>query len=91
MDGEGAHAVKGRGFAIDGAGGCPGGAPGELVLADLIRGQRGGPCGAEEHENDEDDVREDDEISEHSHSDRRQPCRDTLAFDHGVMIRRGLM
>ena len=43
VDGEGAHAVEGRGFAIDGAGGRPGGAPGELVLADLIRGQRGGP------------------------------------------------
>ena len=42
VDGEGAHAVKGRGLAIDGAGGRPGGAPGELVLADLIRGQRGG-------------------------------------------------
>ena len=33
----------GPGLAIDGAGGRPGGAPGELVLADLIRGQRGGP------------------------------------------------
>ena len=43
VDGEGAHAVEGRGLAIDGAGGRPGGAPGELVLADLIRGQRGGP------------------------------------------------
>ena len=43
MDGEGAHAVEGRGLAIDGAGGRPGGAPGELVLADLIRGQRGSP------------------------------------------------
>ena len=42
VDGEGAHAVKGRGLAIDGAGGRPGGAPGELVLADLIGGQRGG-------------------------------------------------
>ena len=36
VDGEGAHAVKGRGLAIDGAGGRPGGAPGELVLADLV-------------------------------------------------------
>ena len=27
---------------------APGGAPGELVLADLIRGQRGGVCGAAE-------------------------------------------
>ena len=43
MDGEGTHAVEGRGLAIDGAGGRPGGAPGELVLADLIGGQRGGP------------------------------------------------
>ena len=48
MDGEGAHAVEGRGLAIDGAGGRPGGAPGELVLADLIRGERGGPRGAAE-------------------------------------------
>ena len=48
VDGEGAHAVEGRGFAIDGAGGRPGGAPGELVLADLIRGQRGGVCVAAE-------------------------------------------
>ena len=45
VDGEGAHAVEGRGFPIDGAGGRPGGAPGELVLADLIRGQRGGRAG----------------------------------------------
>ena len=43
VDGKRAHAVEGRGLAIDGAGGRPGGAPGELVLADLIRGQRGGP------------------------------------------------
>ena len=43
VDGEGTHAVEGRGFPIDGAGGRPGGAPGQLVLADLIRGQRGGP------------------------------------------------
>ena len=48
VDGEGAHAVEGRGLAIDGAGGRPGGAPGELVLADLIGGQRGGPRGAAE-------------------------------------------
>ena len=48
VDGEGAHAVEGRGLAIDGAGGRPGGAPGELVLADLIRGQRGGVRGAAE-------------------------------------------
>ena len=44
VDGEGAHAVEGRGLAIDGAGGRPGGAPGELVLADLKGGQRGGPA-----------------------------------------------
>ena len=48
VDGEGAHAVEGRGLAIDGASGRPGGAPGQLVLADLIRGQRGGVCGAAE-------------------------------------------
>ena len=48
VDGEGAHAVEGRGFAINGAGGRPGGAPGELVLADLVRGERGGPRGAAE-------------------------------------------
>ena len=46
MDGEGAHPVEGRGLAIDGAGGRPGGAPGELVLADLVRGERGGSRGA---------------------------------------------
>ncbi len=40
VDGEGAHAVEGRGLAIDGAGGGPGGAPGALVLADLVGGQR---------------------------------------------------
>ena len=43
VDGKRAHAVEGRGLAIDGAGGRPGGAPGELVLADLVGGQRGGP------------------------------------------------
>ena len=43
MDGERAHAVERRGLAIDGAGGRPGGSPGELILADLIRGQGGGP------------------------------------------------
>ena len=37
VDGERAHAMEGRGLAIDGAGGRPGGASGELVLADLIR------------------------------------------------------
>ena len=34
--------MEGRGLAIDGAGGRPGGAPVELVLADLVGGQRGG-------------------------------------------------
>ena len=48
VDGEGAHAVEGRGFPVDGAGGRPGGAPGELVLADLVRGEPGGPRGAAE-------------------------------------------
>ena len=55
-DGEGAHAVEGRGLAIDGNGGRPGGAPGELALADLIRDQRGGPRVAAE-EGDEMGVR----------------------------------
>ena len=48
VDGEGAHAVEGRGLPVDGAGGGPGGAPGQLVLADLVGGQRGGPRGAAE-------------------------------------------
>ena len=48
MDGERAHAVEGRGLPVDGAGGRPGGAPGELILANLVRGQRGGPRGAAE-------------------------------------------
>ena len=48
VDGKRAHAVERRGLAVDGAGGRPGGAPGELVLANLVRGQRGGPCGAAE-------------------------------------------
>ena len=48
VDGEGAHAVEGRGLPVDGAGGRPGGAPGELILADLVRGERGGPRGAAE-------------------------------------------
>ena len=43
VDGERAHAMEGRGLPIDGASGRPGGAPGELVLADLVRGERGGP------------------------------------------------
>ena len=43
MDGERAHAVEGRGLPVDRAGGGPGGTPGELVLADLVRGERAGP------------------------------------------------
>ena len=43
VDCEGAHAVEGRRLPVDGAGGRPGGAPGELVLADLVRGERDGP------------------------------------------------
>ncbi len=48
VDGERAHAVEGRGLPVDGAGGGPGGAPGQLVLADLVGGQGGGPRGAAE-------------------------------------------
>ncbi len=48
VDGERAHAVERRGLAVDGAGGRPGGAPGALVLADLVRGERGGLCIAAE-------------------------------------------
>ena len=40
--------MEGRGLPIDGAGGRSGGTPGELVLADLVRGERGGPGGAAE-------------------------------------------
>ena len=43
VDGERAHPVERRGLPIDGAGGRSGGAPGQLVLADLVGGQRGGP------------------------------------------------
>ena len=43
VDGERAHAVERRGLPVDRAGGGPGGAPGQLVLADLVGGQRGGP------------------------------------------------
>ena len=43
VDGERAHPVEGRGLPVDGAGGRPGGAPGQLVLADLVGGQGGGP------------------------------------------------
>ena len=48
VDGERAHPVERRGLPVDGAGGRPGGAPGELVLADLVRGEPGGPRGAAE-------------------------------------------
>ena len=48
MDSERAHPVERRGLPVDRAGGRPGGAPGELVLADLVRGQRGRPCAAAE-------------------------------------------
>ena len=48
VDGERAHAVERRGLPVDRAGGGPGGAPGALVLADLVGGQRGGSCGAAE-------------------------------------------
>ena len=48
VDGERAHAVEGRGLPVDGASGRPGGAPGELVLADLVRGERGSPHDAAE-------------------------------------------
>ena len=40
--------MEGRGLPVDGAGGRPGGAPGELVLADLVRGERGSPHDAAE-------------------------------------------
>ena len=43
VDGERAHPVERRGLPVDGAGGRPGGAPGELILANLARGQRSGP------------------------------------------------
>ena len=48
VDGERAHPVERRGLPVDGAGGGPGGAPGELILADPVRGERGGPRGAAE-------------------------------------------
>ena len=48
VDGERAHPVERRGLPVDRAGGGHGGAPGQLVLADLIGGQRGGPRGATE-------------------------------------------
>ena len=38
VDGERAHAVERRGLPVDRAGGGPGGAPGQLVLADLVGG-----------------------------------------------------
>ena len=43
VDSERAHPVEGRGLAVDGAGGGPGGAPGQLILADLVGGECGGP------------------------------------------------
>ena len=43
VDGEGEHAVEGRGLPINGTGGRPGGAPGPLILAHLVGGERGGP------------------------------------------------
>ena len=48
VDGERAHPVERRGLPVDGAGGGPGGAPGELILADLVGGEPGGPRGAAE-------------------------------------------
>ena len=48
VDSERAHAVERRGLPVDGAGGRPGGTPGELILADLVRGERGGPRGEAE-------------------------------------------
>ena len=48
VDGERAHAVEGPRSPGDGAGGRPGGAPGQLVLADLVRVSAGGPRGAAE-------------------------------------------
>ncbi len=48
VDGERAHPMERRGLPVDRAGGGPGGAPGQLVLADLVGGQRGGPRGAAE-------------------------------------------
>ena len=48
VDGERAHPMESRGLPVDGAGGRPGRAPGELILADLVRSERGGPRGAAE-------------------------------------------
>ena len=48
VDGERAHPVERRGLPVDRAGGRPGGAPGELILADVIGGEHGGPRGAAE-------------------------------------------
>ena len=76
VDGEGAHAVEGRGFAIDGAGGRPGGAPGELVLADLIRGQGGGVRVA---------AKEDDEMGDPAAGGARGPeLPDVVVLEIGV-------
>ena len=43
VDGEREYAVEGRGFPINGAGGRAGGVSCELILANLVCGQRGGP------------------------------------------------
>ena len=48
VDSERAHPMEGRGLPVDGASGRPGNAPGKLILADLVRGERGGPRGAAE-------------------------------------------
>ena len=75
-NGEGAHAVEGRGLAIDGAGGRPGGAPGELVLADLVGGQRGGPRLA---------AKEDDEMGDPAAGGARGPeLPDVVVLEVGV-------
>ena len=39
VDGEGAHPMESRGLPVDGAGGRPGSAPDELILANLVRGE----------------------------------------------------
>ena len=43
VDAQGEQAVEGRGLPIDGTGGRAGGAPGPLILAHLVGGERGGP------------------------------------------------
>ena len=42
VDGQRAHAMERRGLAVDGASGRPGGAAGELILVNLVGGERGG-------------------------------------------------